>query len=236
MIALLLIDSDESYSIISKTISPFGFETVRYRLPLKLMDNIDELHPDILIINSVDFPRQWKVVVQYLKGTTKKEIPTILLKNSFFTQTEADKALELGIKALVSESLEDTKSAEKLKEVLLRYSPEITISKSKTISPSEKDNVQCLISHPNSGNIITGKIVSLSKNELNIIPDVIASIEDIDETTLIDCTLKLDKDIINPKCFLIQKGKVAHLFVESITPEEQKILELYLVKRISQIV
>ena len=236
MIALLLIDSDESYDIISKTVLPLGYETVRYRLPLKLMDNIDELHPDVLIINSVDFPRQWKVVVQYLHGITKKEIPILLLKNNYFSQTEADKALELGIKALVSYNLEDTASVEKLKEVLLRYTPDVSTSESKPISPTEEDNIQCLISHPKTGNIITGKVISISKNEINLVPDVIANIEDIDETTLIDCNLKLDKEIINPKCLLIQKGKVAHLFIETISQEELKTLELFLVKRISQII
>jgi hypothetical protein len=42
-------------------------DCIRYSSPLKALDNIDEITPDKIIINTIDFPRQWKVIAAFLR-------------------------------------------------------------------------------------------------------------------------------------------------------------------------
>jgi DNA-binding response OmpR family regulator len=52
MIALLVADTDLSVRSIEDTIEPYGFDVVRYRSPVKALDNIDELSPDAVFIST----------------------------------------------------------------------------------------------------------------------------------------------------------------------------------------
>ena len=65
---LLVLSSDETYNHISHFVKPLGFELIRYNHILKAMDNIDEIEPAAIIISARDFPRHWKIMVQFVRN------------------------------------------------------------------------------------------------------------------------------------------------------------------------
>jgi len=121
---LLVLGSDDTHNLISLYVKPLGFELIRYGHVLKAMDNIDEIDPSAVIISARDFPRHWKIMVQFIRSERSKDVcPIILLKGENFSLEEASKASFLGVSGLVTEALENPSEVSRLQGILGRYMP-----------------------------------------------------------------------------------------------------------------
>ena len=56
---LVVAQREDLKNLIAYHLKPLGFEIVYYSDPVKLIDNVDELDPDMILFNAVDFPRHW---------------------------------------------------------------------------------------------------------------------------------------------------------------------------------
>ncbi len=121
---LLVLDSDESYNLISLYVKPLGFELIRYRHAVKAMDNIDEVDPRAIVISARDFPRHWKTMVQFFRSErSRDECPVIILTGEDFTVEERSKASFLGVSGTILEKLDSPAEIERFHGIISRYLP-----------------------------------------------------------------------------------------------------------------
>lgn len=166
MKALIVSESKHETALIETYVKQAGYEHITYGWFLKAMDNIEEISPELIIINAVDYPRHWKVLAQYVKSFQHMQI-ILFASETYFDEEEQKKADFLGIKGVVT-----------------GFSPE-DISKFNSLVLEEKQPVPCkdegkgtlLFLHPVDETIYTGCITSLSSNELTITPDKLTQLD-----------------------------------------------------------
>ena len=103
MKALVISEDKELVKFYTDIFNENKIDVINYNWLLKAMDNVEEIKPDFIVVNSVEYPRHWKTLVQYVKS----EIfigPTffILQVNNNFSDDERKKAECLGINEIVS--------------------------------------------------------------------------------------------------------------------------------------
>jgi hypothetical protein len=227
---LLVLGSDESYDLISMYVKPLDFDLIRYRHVLKAMDNIDEVDPIAIIISARDFPRHWKILVQFVRSERSKETcPIIILKGDNFPLEETTKAFFLGVSGIVSESLADPNEIDRLKNILSRYIPVDEKRKSHRYYAEEWNRFGLLISNPGDKAVIWGTVKTISNTGLSFSPAYSAMMKDITlNMELKDCSLRAGDAILSPVCRLVRTGRVVSLEFVSFPGNEKEILENYL--------
>jgi len=66
MLAVILAEDDAFSRAVSHRSRLQKYSVVRYRDPVKLADNLPEIHPDLLIIRFKDFPFHWELLAAEL--------------------------------------------------------------------------------------------------------------------------------------------------------------------------
>ncbi|MDR0390009.1 MAG: PilZ domain-containing protein [Spirochaetaceae bacterium] len=226
---LLIFGSDETYNLISMYIKPLGFELIRYRHVLKAMDNIDEIDPVGIIISAEDFPRHWKILVQFVRSSRPKEAsPIILLRGASFPLEETSKASFLGVSGIVSETL-DPIEMDRLQAILSRYISVEEKRKARRFRPEEWTHVEFLFLGPGNRKFITGSIQTISSTGLSFRPDHPALLENISiSMTLSECSLLVGDVVLSPVCRVIRTGRNLSFEFVSFKEQEQDILDAYL--------
>ncbi|MDR2159367.1 MAG: PilZ domain-containing protein [Treponema sp.] len=227
---LLVLGSDESYDLISLYVKPLGFDLIRYRHVLKAMDNIDETDPAAIIVSARDFPRHWKILVQFVRYERPREAcPIIILKGDVFPLEETSRAFFLGVSGIVSESLKDPNEIERLKNILSRYIPVDERRKSHRYYAEKWNRFGFLISNPADGAIIWGEVKTISATGLSFSPAWSAMMKDITlNMELEGCSLRVGDAILSPVCRLVRTGRIVSLEFVSFPGNEKKIFDDYL--------
>ena len=223
MKALLIVEDDAIADIIRFYLRPLGFDVLRYRNPLKALDNLEELEPDAIIVSARDFPRHWKPLVQVARRSWEKEkCVFILLKGEVFPFEEAAKAMHLGVNGVVKEDLADRAELSRFQQILKRY---VSIEEARTsdrITPAAWDRLDFLFNRPRDGIPVPGRIETLSVSGLSFKPDQPGLVEEIEPGTMIeDCSLRVGPDIVSLGCTLVRKNHVL-AFVFTRIPEEDR--------------
>ncbi len=227
---LLILASDKNYEMISTYVKPLGFELIWYKHVLKAMDNIDEIDPTGIIISASDFPRHWKVLVQFVRNERPKETtPIIILRGEKFLLEETSKAFYLGVSGIVSENLKEPMEIDRLQSILSRYVPVEEKRKAERYKLEQDIHMDFMFSHPGNGRIITGKIKDISKTGLSFQPDNEELLNDVPlSAELPNCSLRLGQEIISPVCRLVKSGEIISLEFAAFSDLDQEILNDYL--------
>jgi hypothetical protein len=227
---LLVIASDETYSFIASYVRPLGFELIRYRHPLKAMDNIDEVDPDGVIISGEDFPRHWKTLVQFIRSERPKDKTAIvILKGPNFAFEEAAKASYIGVSGIVSENLSNPEELDRLQGILSRYLPIDDGRRSRRVRPGPWDRFGFVACNPADQTLISGTIETISATGLSLLPDNAPSIQQLGLDAIItECSLRVGDHILSPVCKLVRTGKIVSFHFESFPQGEQNILNDYI--------
>ena len=108
MKAIIICDDEELIGTVDSALASLSYDTIIYRWLLKALDNIEEIRPDIVVVNASDYPRHWKTLTQFIKSGIAGKIPDVILyvPNSF-SETEKMKAQKLGIKGIFDSCDED---------------------------------------------------------------------------------------------------------------------------------
>lgn len=233
MKAQLVIGSDKAYKLIAFYVKPLGFELIRYRQPVKAMDNIDEVDPDAFIISAEDFPRHWKTIVQFIRSERSKERTTIILiKGANFEYEDAAKASFIGVNGIVTENLDDPEELDRLQAILGRYIPADEQRIARRVRPANWDKLEFLFSLPGSKAIVSGKLETISSTGLSFIPDHPSLIAELKPNELLsDCSLRAGQTILSPVCQVIRQGRSLALKFASFSPAEKEQLDTYLRER-----
>ena len=213
MKALLISDLPRSTDDLQPLFSEYKFDLIHYRSPLKALDNIEEISPNIVLINTRDFPRHWKPITQHIRwDTSREEIPVILLTPPDFSADEADKAMFLGVQGIINLKETDNYNdvLEELRMIFNRYNY-------KHIKNLEK-SVQFLFTNPIDETIITGTVKNLTDNDITFLPDMPANAGN----------LKIEHNFIVPNCKIVSNDGVLNLKFVDLSDEDKKTITDFL--------
>jgi hypothetical protein len=227
---MLILASDETMSTISQNMRPLGFDIIRYRHVLKAMDNIDEIDPAGIIISAKDFPRHWKVIVQFIRYERSKEAcPIIILKEKDFPLEEASKAFHIGVSGIVAEDLTSSNEVSRLQSILGRYIHLEDKRRAKRYHTEPWMPLGFCMTNPVSRSLITTTVKTISSSGISFDPDDSAQIENLlEEQEASECSLKIGDDIISPICRIIRKEPSMSTEFIFLSGEEQIMLDNFL--------
>jgi DNA-binding response OmpR family regulator len=184
--------------LITYHLNPIGFEILYYSDPVKVVDSIDEIQPDMLLFNAVDFPRHWKPVLKLLRERLSKEqaVFVVLAKNPPFE--EAAKATYLGANGIIDANLPEKQQMQRLEELYRRYGSLKDKRRFQRLIPTRADNLKLVFSHPRTLAIITGSLVEISIKGASFFPDDASLTADLRRNDpLQHCTLSVDNEPIS---------------------------------------
>lgn len=232
MKALIVVEDDAVADIVRFYLQPLGLDVIRYRDPLKALDNLDEIMPDAVVMSARDFPRHWKAIVVDLRAARPKSACAIvLLKGDFFPFEEAAKAAYLGVNGVIKEDLSDKSELDRFQQILRRY---IEIDDSRVLDrhiPGPWDRLGFVFSHPVTLLPITGAIETISSLGLSFVPESSVMVTDLEPDTIIeDASLRVDATIVSIRCRLVRTGAVM-AFVFECGDSERSIISTYLAGR-----
>ena len=227
---LLVLGSDDNYAAISRQIKSLGFEPVRYRHVVKAMDNIDEINPGAIIVSARDFPRHWKILVQFVRaGLTKEKCPIILLKGPSFSAEENSKASFLGISCLVNDTLDNPAEVEDMANVLGRHIKvnERRLNRRFTVEPWHRFGF--MFARPRDKFIIPCELLTVSTGGISFKPAGVDLLKDMSPgTEIAECSLRLGSDIFSPVCRVVRSDKTVSMEFVSFPDNGKQILQQYL--------
>jgi len=231
---LLVLGSDDNYDVISRNIMPLGFEIIRYRHVLKAMDNIDEIDPGAVIISARDFPRHWKILVQFVRSERPKETcPIIILKGTSFNTEETSKAFFLGVNGILDETLENQDDINRLHDILGSSAPAQTNQKQPSqptglfVEPWHR--VGLLIANFSSKSILIADVKTISADGLSFAPASPLSAKTITKNKeLRECSLRVGEAILAPVCRISGVDKTISLEFVSFPGDERRVYDQYL--------
>jgi DNA-binding response OmpR family regulator len=229
---LLILESDETFNLISVYVKALGFDIIRYHNVIKAMDNIDEVNPHAIIISAKDFPRHWKSMVQFVRSQRSQDsCPIIILKGDDLALEETSKAYFLGVNGIVPETLDTGQEVSRLQSILSRYIPADEKRRSQRYQPDEWSRFGVVLISPQERRLITGEVKTISNTGLSFCPDYSAWTKHAQlNMELSECSLRAGEQILSPVCRLVRIGRVISLEFISFPQGEQSYLNSYLEK------
>ncbi len=103
MKALVISDNQEIVDSLQSYLKENNFDIIIYRWLLKALDNIEEIHPDIIFVSACEYPRHWKTLASFIKsGIGGNNIKLFIYDPVPLSEEEVKKAHELGVQALIN--------------------------------------------------------------------------------------------------------------------------------------
>jgi hypothetical protein len=162
MKALVVARSDALKNLLAYHLKPLGFEILFYSDPVKLLDNLEELDPELILMSAADFPRHWKTLLKVLRGERSKEECVFILLAGELPMEEAAKATHLGVNGIVGADLNDKQQVRQLAQLFRRYRSVKDQRRFHRLLLTPKDRVQLVFVHPRSSVIVTGALSEIS--------------------------------------------------------------------------
>jgi methylmalonyl-CoA mutase cobalamin-binding subunit len=230
MKALLLVENDRIADIARFYLRPLGFEAVRYRNPVKAVDNLEEIEPDAVVVSARDFPRHWKILTQAVRAVRPKDrCVIVLLKGEVFPFEEAAKAAHLGVNGVVRDNLDDRHEQILFQRLLKRYVAVEDSRNSERVAPSAWDRLDFIFAHPLSLSPVAGRLETVSARGISFAPDSPALVADLEAGTEIDdCSLRAGDRIISLSCKIARADRVLGLSITKMDEDDRNYLESYL--------
>jgi len=237
---LLVFSADDNCNIISRNISPLGFEMIRYRQVLKAMDNIDEINPQAILLSARDFPRHWKFFVQFVRTERANETcPIVILKSGNFSTEEMTNAYFLGVSGIIDDSLNNPAEISRLKNILSHRAPTEEKRKHRRLHMEPWHRACILALNRREKSLVAGDIENISSGGLAFIPANRApaggspvGTAPMGGASLNDefgeCSLRLGDTILSPVCRLVRAGEKPALEFVSFPENEQKTFDHFI--------
>jgi len=227
---LLVLDSDESFNLISLYVKPLGFELIRYRHAVKAMDNIDEIDPRAIVISARDFPRHWKTMVQFFRSErSRDECPVIILTGEDFSVEERTKASFLGVSGTILEDLHNPVEIERFHGLISRYLPVEEKRRSRRFHVEPYHRFGFVFARPPDSVLVTGEVKDISCGGLSLRLDNSTLIKDMRlNAELKECSLRVGDAFLDPVCRFARTGRIISLEFLSFPEGEDTALNIYL--------
>lgn len=230
MKVLLVAANDDFKNLLGYHLNPVGFEIVHYRDPVKALDNLEELNPDLILFHSGDFPRHWKPLLEFLRNIkSKEETVFILIKGEKTDLEEVAKAVHLGANGFINENLSDKQEIYRLEELFRRYKTIEDKRKFHRLIPDNCDMIELLFTHPLKTVLINGLIREISISGASFKPENPSLTADIPiGQTIRNCSLRIANDIIHIDCSVTRNSEDIGFRFNSFSPGGHKKLFRYI--------
>lgn len=207
-------------------LSENNFELIHYRSPIKAMDNFEEIDPEAVIINALDFPRHWKVITQYIRwDTTKEKLIIILLVDKSFDQNDISKAINAGVQGIIQ--LDNNSVSYIIDEIKHIFSHYDYVNK-KVINDFSK-KICFLFTNPINEVIITGTVKDISSDGIVFLPDMpVNTLSLMNNTILEQCSLQIANKTIVPACKIKSNTSVLYLEFIDLSQEDIKTINEFI--------
>jgi len=230
---MLVVEKPETIEVLEMHLQPRGFEFLKYKNPIKAMDNIDESQPDIVLFSAEDFPRHWKPFIKLLREEKpKEETVFILLVGEDFPFEEAAKAVHLQVNGILNEDFRDSHKMKHLEGLLSRYKMIKDNRREPRYMPFIYDEIEFIFTHPVSMKLITGIVFDISPTGINFTPDSLHLISDLEaEDEIPHCSLRIGDEILAVSGKVIRNAKNLVLEFPGISSEVSGIIGDYIANR-----
>lgn len=227
---LLVADRTELREYIHRNFMPRGAEIIQYQNPIKAMDNLDEIDPELVLFSTQDFPRHWKPFLAFLRDfKPREECVFVLLKGADFDHEEADKAQALKVNGIVREELDDKAEIDRLKELVNRYHDIGDARAEKRIVPSAIDKIGFIFTHPARLELIEGRVEDLSATGISFLPANRQRVMDIAIGTLLPaCSLRIGDALLALPARVVRNERSLSLLFHDLTDGERSMIRSYI--------
>ncbi|MFW5717825.1 MAG: PilZ domain-containing protein [Spirochaetota bacterium] len=227
---LLVSERDELKAHIRRNFMPRGAEIIQYYNPIKAMDNIDEVEPDVVLFSAQDFPRHWKPFLIFLRDSKAREqCVFVILRGDDFDHEEADKAQTLQVNGIVHERLHDRQELARLKELVNRYRDIGDARTEKRLAPSQIDRIGFVFTHPQRMEIVFGHVEDLSAAGVSFMPLDRQRTMDIQVGVTIDvCSLRVGDAILALRADVVRNERNISLAFGSISEGQRATIRSYI--------
>ena len=194
--------------LIAYHLNPIGFEIIYFSDPVKVIDNIDELEPDLLVFNAIDFPRHWKPTLKLLREKLSKDqaVFVILAKDPPFE--EAAKAIFLGANGIIDANLTEKQQMQRLEELYRRYGSLKDKRRFHRLIPTDADKLKLIFSHPRTLAVVTGSLAEISIKGASFRPHDPSLTADLHrDDQLQHCTLRVEDEQIAVAARISRNGE-----------------------------
>ena len=230
---LVVAEKERITEPIKKHLPPLGFDFIFYKNPVKAMDNLYEISPELIIFSAEDFPRHWKPFLKVLREYFPHDkCVFILLKTSYFTLEDAEKSAFLGVNGLVDEDLDEYALIDRLKGIFSRYILPRETRRYRRYFVTDYDNVSFLFNHPETLELIPGKVVEISaKGATILIPEHYTG--QFGQGSRIKlCSLKIEDKIITIDCTILRSDFYTTIIFDTILNEDMQYIQNYFENRV----
>lgn len=225
MIMVLISESEDKSKILMKFFKEQSIDIIHYSSPMKALDNLAEIRPDAIIIDTIDFPRHWKVITQYVRyNNSKHDVVLILIVNTLFSAFEVDKAVSIGVQGIINIDTPNEVVVNTAKDILTKYKSSTFKTRRNFNEEFPSEDCSFLFVEPETECIVTGRVKDLHTDSLLFIPDI--KLDEIDKDEVLkNCSLKIRDKIMTPSCRVVEAKDYLNLEFVDIKDEEAKIIE-----------
>jgi hypothetical protein len=226
---LLVSERDELRTHIKHNFIPRGAEIIQYYNPIKAMDNLEELDPEVVLFSARDFPRHWKPFLVFLRDTfTREQCVFVLLTGKDFDHQEADKAQALAVNGIVEEQLRDRRSMEQLKELVNRYRDIGDARGEKRLVPSEVDDVRFVFTHPTTMEMVFGHVEDVSATGIALVPFDRHKVMNLAVgSDLSACSLRVGGNTVSISARIVRNERALSLAFGELTEGQRALIRTY---------
>jgi hypothetical protein len=227
---LLITESDDLQERIANEFRPHQVEIIQYWSPLKGMDNLDEVAPDVVVFSGVDFPRHWKTFLMFLRNSYARDrIIFVLLVSEEFDAEEASKAQHLGVNAVLDASLQRRQDLNRLRDIITRYKRVHESRREYRHEPDAYDNIDFLFAHPTHLTLIPGSVDDISITGLRFVPRQPELVRDLHTgTRLRSCSLRVGDEVLTVDCTVVRNTDNIGVTFDSLDDEVRDRIGSYL--------
>lgn len=192
---------------------------------MKALDNLAEIKPDAIVIDTIDFPRHWKVITQYVRySNSKDDVVVILIVNALFSAFEVDKAISIGVQGIINIDTPNEVVVNNAKDILAKYKSSTFKARRDFNEEFSSSDCSFLFVEPETECIVTGKVKDLHTDSLLFIPDI--KVDEIDKDDILkNCSLKIRNNILTPSCRVVEVNNYLNLEFVDLKEEEARVIE-----------
>jgi hypothetical protein len=201
MKALVIARNDALKNLLAYHLKPLGFEVTYFGDPVKALEELERLEPEMILASAVDFPRHWKTLARVLREKRSKEECVFVLLAGSLPFEEAAKATHLGVNGIVGADLSDKQQVRQLAQLYRRYRAVKDQRRFQRLVPTAQERLQLVFVHPRSSAIITGSLSEISIQGAGFKPAEPESTADLrrgEEIPL--ATLRVGEDLVTLVC------------------------------------
>ena len=202
---MVVSDDDEARYTLVEQLQNNGYECIIYLEPLKAMDNLEEVEPDIVLFNVRDYPRHWKPFLHYLRqwrDTT--ETLFILMSDRALNYEESKKATDLQVNGIIDWNAPQRQTLGQLQQIVVQKRLIHAQRSEERLKPFADDQLAFLFTHPRKLYLVTGEVVNISSKGVCMRPHDTSSAQDLNlGDRLSVCSLRMERRLCSLQCDLV---------------------------------